>query len=235
MSFGKKSPPPPPNFANAAISTSNASRYNTSGPWGQTGWQMRPGADANHPLPGDFTQATVLDPHQQALLDQSDANKYSAGLAAKADLSQLGAGQKAYQDAVYNNETRYYDKRFGNDQAALESRLTSQGVTPGSAAWDNAMQGFQQNKNDAYRTASNDAILGGATERNQAVSQIMQLMAGSQPTVPTAPGAGTSADLLQALQQSYGAQVGNTNAANASIGSTFGSLASALAMYIAMA
>ncbi|RQS22409.1 tail fiber domain-containing protein [Burkholderia sp. Bp8995] len=70
------------------------------------------------------------------------------------------AGQRG-QDAAYAAQTQYLDPRFSQGQTSLESQLANQGLTPGSQAYDNAMQNFNLSKNQAYSDAANQSVLTG--------------------------------------------------------------------------
>lgn len=63
--------------------------------------------------------------------------------------------------ALYDKTTQFYDQRFGQDEARERQRLASMGLTEGSSAFNNAMQNFNRNKNEAYETASLNALLKG--------------------------------------------------------------------------
>lgn len=79
MGGGKKSKAPPaPDYAAAAQAQGAADkataqyvtaldRPSQTGPQGSVGWSLRPGADPNNPLPGDWTQTTTLSPQEQAI------------------------------------------------------------------------------------------------------------------------------------------------------------------------
>ena len=63
--------------------------------------------------------------------------------------------------ALYDKNTQFYDDRFAKDEAAERQRLAAMGLTEGSAAYNNAMQDFNRNKNEAYATASMNSLLYG--------------------------------------------------------------------------
>ena len=173
-------------------------------PGGQSSWSLRPGADPNNPLPGDWQQTTSLSPEQQAIYNRQQANDLSLqdlgstaigqarnvlgqefnptltnfrpaqGLAAanvqqpRNTLNQFGNidenadryNAEAAQ-ALYDKQTMFNDERFGEQEANERQRLASMGLQEGSAAYRNAMQEFDRNKNEAYQTAGLDALLGG--------------------------------------------------------------------------
>lgn len=66
------------------------------------------------------------------------------------------------QNAAYASQTQYLDPQFSQQQTSLESQLANQGLTPGSAAYTNAMTNFNNAKQNAYSNAANQAILTGS-------------------------------------------------------------------------
>jgi hypothetical protein len=78
------------------------------------------------------------------------------------DLS--GFTQQA-QDAAYKQQTQYLDPQYQQEQAQLDSQLRNQGAFPGSAAYDNAMKLFTNQKQQAYESAANNAIAQGLNEQ----------------------------------------------------------------------
>lgn len=63
--------------------------------------------------------------------------------------------------ALYDKQTMMHDERFGEQEARERQRLASMGLQEGSAAYKNAMQEFNRNKNEAYQTAGLDSLLKG--------------------------------------------------------------------------
>lgn len=63
--------------------------------------------------------------------------------------------------ALYDKTTQLYGERFGEDEAKERQRLAAMGLQEGSAAYGNAMQSFNRNKNEAYETASLNSLLKG--------------------------------------------------------------------------
>jgi hypothetical protein len=67
-------------------------------------------------------------------------------------------------DALYEQATSRLDPQFEEDQQALEVQLASQGLKPGDAAYDSAMDTFNRSKTDAYSQAALDASIYGGQE-----------------------------------------------------------------------
>jgi hypothetical protein len=61
-------------------------------------------------------------------------------------------------DALYKANTQYLDPQFAQSQAKMESQLANQGITRGSEAYNNAMLNFNNQKQQAYTGARNQAI-----------------------------------------------------------------------------
>ena len=64
-------------------------------------------------------------------------------------------------NALYKANTQYLDPQFEQSQAKLENQLANQGITRGSEAYNNAMLNFNNQKQQAYESARNQAIGGG--------------------------------------------------------------------------
>lgn len=191
----------------------NTNRVSQSNPYGQSGWSLRPGADPNNPQPGDWQQSTTLSGAQQGLLNnQQDTQGLLSGMAknlagqqsfSPINASQLpstpnwgslqtgadayGAQRDKVSDATYRQATKYYDQRFGQDENALRTQLANQGLQEGSEAWNNAYTRFSQNKNDAYASAADQAVLAGGAEQSRMSDDLIKAL--------TAQGAGRSSEL----------------------------------------
>ena len=88
----------------------------------------------------------------------------------------LNPGQLQQQaaDTAYQSATRYLDPQFQRQQSGLESQLANQGITRGSEAWNNAMNQFGENKNQAYEQARSQAYTQGLGGANQALNTMFQ-------------------------------------------------------------
>lgn len=110
---------------------------------------------------------TSIDSYVNDIQRQSGANER-----ARANTYQtLGQLQTSVQDptllaqdttnALYKANTQYLDPQFEQSQAKLENQLANQGITRGSEAYNNAMLNFNNQKQQAYESARNQAIGGG--------------------------------------------------------------------------
>lgn len=237
--MGKASTPDIPDYKGLAIASSNLSRYNESGPFGSVNWSLRPGADPNNPQPGDYIRSTQLSPEQMQLYRQNTGNQLAAGRVAQGQLSQLGgdeSSRQALQDALYRRATSYYDQNFGDQEAALRTRLINSGLSEGTEAYDREMRNFSQNRNTAYADATDRAVIGAEnqyqTNQNNAVSRLAQILAMSRGQGPVSGnGQVQSPDLASAALQGYNAQLASSNAQNAQFMQGLGSLGQIAAMY----
>lgn len=81
----------------------------------------------------------------------------SASIQTKLGLDPTLLNQQAV-DALYKANTQYLDPQFAQSQAKMESQLANQGITRGSEAYNNAMLNFNNQKQQAYTDARNQAI-----------------------------------------------------------------------------
>lgn len=138
----------------------------------------------------EWTQKTTLDPKLQEALDsQQNLQAKLSGIAdTKAQQAQdqmggtmdvsglqpwqamptadAGVRQKV-EDATYARGAARLDPRFATEQQSLETQLANQGLSPGTAAWNQAMDQFGRTKNDAYSSLTNDAITMGGDQMAQ--------------------------------------------------------------------
>lgn len=70
--------------------------------------------------------------------------------------------QQQGQNAAYAAQTQYLDPQFSQQKESLDAQLANQGLTPGSQAYNNAMLNFNNQKQQAYSNAQNQAIMTGS-------------------------------------------------------------------------
>jgi hypothetical protein len=133
-------------------------------------------------------------------------------------------------DALYKANTQYLDPQFAQSQAKMESQLANQGITRGSEAYNNAMLNFNNQKQQAYTDARNQAIgqgtaaaqglfgmsLQGAQFGNQALGQQFGQNVTAQQLANSA--AGQNNQLALANQQANNAAVGQQFSQNQQAG-----------------
>lgn len=207
----------------------------------QTGSSSFTGADGKTYNVPKFTATTVLSPEQQQLLDLTNKTKANLGQIGVDQSDKIGSLLGTNLDLNTATEGKIdalgaarLDPQFAKNEDALRTKLSNQGIQPGSAAWNAEMTQFQQGKNDAYNqlylTGRGQGAQEAVTERNQPINEITALMSGSQvsnPTFGSTPQtsvagtdvAGITSNNFNALNNQYATQVGNQNAA---MGGMFG-------------
>jgi hypothetical protein len=165
--------------------------------YAKTGDNSFVGADGKSYTVPQFTATQTLSPAQQvlkALTDQTKQNIGQIGVDQSAKIgSLLGTNLKLGNDATEGRLMELGSKRldpmFARNEEALRTRLSNQGIQPGSEAWNAEMRQFQQGRNDAYdqllltgRGQANQELL---SERNQPINEISALMSGSQVSQPS--------------------------------------------------
>ena len=140
---------------------------------------------------GRWTLNTSLSPQLQQNFDQSNAlfgsmlNRANGALSNGLSYNSLGAAPtfdtskvpglptadannlNTVRDSVYRQQTQYLDPQFQQGQQDLESKLTNQGIMPGSEAWNREMQNFNLTKQKAYGDARDSAIQAGGQEQSR--------------------------------------------------------------------
>lgn len=243
------------NQSNAAYLAS-LNRMNTYGPTGSSTYTDQ-GIDPNTGAPV-YSQQISLSPEQQALYNQNTANQINqSSLAGKLLPGVEAAGGKQLpdlqtniqnaQDSLYKRNTMYLDPQYQRGEDQLRTRLLNEGATEGSEAYKNAMTDFNNQKQQAYEAARQDAISGatqqGATQQQMAIAAQDQplnfynaLMGGSQASMPQFGGPGqintNPADVQGAFNNSYQGQLNSYNSAIGSQNQAMGSLGSILAMML---
>lgn len=194
--FGGNDAPPPPDYTGAANATAAgnleaarataaANRVNQYTPYGSLVYSH---TGTNPDNGWAYTQK--LSPTGQALFDQNNRVNQKLG-----NISEQGVGyvqsalnkplsfngmyslgtpgevQRQASDAAYQNATRYLDPQMERSQSALDVKLANQGITRGSEAYDNAISDFNQNRDQQYESARNQAYLQGLQGANQAWTQ----------------------------------------------------------------
>lgn len=167
----------------AAKQAQAANMVNQVTPYGSVNYKLDPAT-------GQWTQQVNLSPDQQTAYNKDvamnaqlqDVGLQGLGYVQNAlnkplsfdnmqALQAPGDIQKQASDAAYANATRYLDPQFQRQQNSMESQLANQGITRGSEAWNNAMDEFNANKNNAYSQAQNQAYTQGLTGASQAYNQ----------------------------------------------------------------
>lgn len=188
---------------------------NTAGPQGSVSYVADPTA------PSGYRQVTSLDPETQALLDQTNQAR-STGITGATDAaSQPFDLSSATGENIANIQRTFLDPQWQQQQSSLDSQLRNEGIMPGSTAYAQRMQQFNQQKQDAYNQAYLSSF---NTAQNQAINQrqipfgeylsLSGLGNPQQPNTPSAPAPGVApTDLSGNVYNSFNAQ--NQNYQNA--------------------
>ena len=189
------SPPPAPDpvkTANAqaaankeaAIAASELGMVNQVTPYGALTYTQRGTSSAGTP---QYTATTTLSPEQQQALSTKQAigqqllntgqnylGRVNEATSQPFSLSDLPAAPQAdagarqqVEDALYNRATSRLDPRFEKQQRQLETQLANQGFSRDSAGFQQAMDEFARNKNDAYTQAQQTAQSQAIDEQNR--------------------------------------------------------------------
>lgn len=274
MSFGKgnqaSQPASPDPVATAAaqgaanketaIAQGNLNAINQVTPYGNLTW-TNTGTNADGTPQRTVTQ--TLSPEQQAILDESQKAALTYGqtgntlldsvksmLGTPVDLSTLGAAptvndnyRTQMRDALIQRATPQLDRQ----RQQIETQLTNQGITPGSQAWNDALQPYYAGVNDlsiaadlnagnlaaqsygAEQTARQNRINELYLPRNQELNTLAALLSGSQVTSPQFVNTPTTAvaptDVIGAQGQALGVGMNNYNQSMAQQNAMMGGLA----------
>lgn len=234
------------NLQNVNQVTPNGSlTYNQSGTYKWTD----PNTGQSYDIP-QYTATTTLSPDQQKLQDLSNSTKANLGQIGLDASTRIGSllstpfnGNKAVEDKIDALGSARLDPQFARESDALTTKLSNQGLQPGSAAWNAQMTQFQQGKNDAYNQlylgGNQQAFSQGMAERNQPINEVTALMSGSQvsnpafqninePTIPTTDTAGIINQNFNQQNQQYQQQMQQYNQV---MGGLFGTGAAAVYKY----
>lgn len=143
-----------------------------------------------------YSATTSLSPDMQSLYDNQIGTQKTLGSTAgnlaqalQSRYSTPFSANTAVEDKIDSLARARLDPQVAMQQSALENKLTNQGITQGSEAWNNATKAFAQNSNDQYNqlylNGSQQALAQALTERNQPLTELQTLMGLSNPTNPT--------------------------------------------------
>ena len=132
--------------------------------------------------------------------------------------------QQETTDALYKANTQFLDPQFQRGQADLENKLANQGITPGSEAYNRAMQDFGNQKQQAYESARNQAIGGGMQAAQGMFGMGLQGGQFTNQALGQQFGQGATAANFanQAALQGFGAGMQNANLNNQVLQQLFG-------------
>lgn len=91
----------------------------------------------------------------------SGLNNQYASLGSSLNPQAAQQAQQQGQNAAYAAQTQYLDPQFSQQGESLDAQLANQGLSPGSQAYGNAQLNYNNQKQQAYSNAQNQAILTG--------------------------------------------------------------------------
>jgi hypothetical protein len=250
----------------AAAYNASLNQVNQVGPTGSTSYAQTGTGAGGAPT---FTATTQLSQPEQALLSGSQGLGLESEGLAGAQGTNVGntlsgfqlptqQGNEAFgqqaQQAAYGVETASMDPQWNQQQESLDASLRNSGATPGTPAYDNAMQSFDANRSSAYGQAENQAFGQGLSAEGQQISDVNQAQGGQIANYlslatgtpgatsatgaagNTTTGASTSApNIMQAYENQYQGQLAGYNAgvssSNTDVGAGVGALALAASFY----
>ena len=89
----------------------------------------------------------------------------------------LTADRTKFENALYGHLTQGFDREHMQAQEQQGQDLQNRGIPVGSDAYNNTMAAFNQNWNNRYDQARNQATIGGGNEQQQQVGMNEQVIA----------------------------------------------------------
>lgn len=187
----------------AAIATQAGSMVNQNTPYGSLTYTQTGTGPSGVPL---WTANTDLNSTGQSMLDLLNKSKLTAGgqgldllkganYGAQSPADVLGGMTSGTTKDLLDKETSYLDPFFTRDTTRLDTQLRNQGLSPGTPAYDQAMNALKQSQGQtvtgflaqaepqAYAQSLSDYLL-----PLQTGSQLMQLGSPTNPSFQTTPG-----------------------------------------------
>ncbi|RYG88115.1 MAG: tail fiber domain-containing protein [Alphaproteobacteria bacterium] len=177
-----------------------------------------------------YTQTTTFTPEQQEIFDRSQQAQSNIAGIAQDQSAMLGEylnspfefnNQDAADWAYDMGASRIRPEQQRNEEA-LRTRLTNQGIRPGTAAWGTEMTRQTQGNTDQWNqlalTGRGQAFSEALATRNQPINEITALLSGSQVSNPAAQSGPTpqaqvgGVDYAGLVNSNYQARVSQQNA-----------------------
>lgn len=201
----------------AAQAQQKANMIGQQTPYGSLSYTADPNA------PGGYTAQTTLTPAQQQLLNLQQAGQTGLGVAGVGlgqDIAGMFGGgppdlsPEAMTKQLMGWQTEYMQPWWNQQQSNMDTQLANQGITPGSAAFNNAQNLLSRNISDQRNQFFAQSEPLAFSQKQQQYSfplQLMQaLLSGGKPTGPSfvnTPQAQVGApNYQQAAQNQYQAQ-----------------------------
>lgn len=187
-----------------------------------------------------FNSKQTLSAPSQALLNTGQQTQQNLANLAQEQSGRLSGLLNAPMDFSaqrgYLNEltASNLDPMWARQEEQFQQQLTNRGLRPGSTAYAQQLQDFQNNKSSAYNSANlnnyNSALQSQIAIRNQPLQEIMALAGGSQLQTPqfgTTPQTGVAGtDVAGITNAGYQQQMAGYNAGQQQLGGLFSAGAS---------
>lgn len=218
-------------------------------PWGSLDYQQTGSTWITDPngkrieVP-QYTANTTLSPEQQAIFDASQAAQGNLANIAKDQSAWLGDYLSSpfefnNQDAenwAWDLASQRILPQQDQNRKDLENRLINQGLRPGTAGYNTAMQQLTNANTDQLNqlalTGRSQAFSEQLAQRNQPLNEIIGLMSGTQVQSPNSTFAQTpqsqvaGVDYTGLVNQKYQADMNAYNSQMGALGGLFGGIAS---------
>lgn len=218
-----------------AVSQQLINMVSQNNPWGsvnysQNGTTGYTDSSGNFITIPQFTQTTTFTPEQQSIFDS--AQKAQGNLANIASEQSARVSDALSDPFSFNNQdaadwsydlasSRILPQQQRNEEA-LRSRLTNQGIRPGTTAWENEMRRLTESNTDQLNqlalTGRGQAFGESLATRNQPLNELSALLSGSQVSNPAQMSGATpqasvgGVDYAGLVQDNYQAKVAQHNA-----------------------
>lgn len=186
-------------IANTALGNANVYSPLGSSTYSVSGYQTVTMPDGSTQQVPTYTNNVSLSPQEQTLFNEGTANASTSNQLASQLLSNAGGQLTSPISTDYSGEVNQatnaalarLQPTMDRNNSALQSQLANQGVAPGSAAYDSAMQLQGQNNNDLYlgAVATGDQEQAqlfneGLQGRDTTLNELQSLEGGGQVTMP---------------------------------------------------
>ena len=137
--------------------------------------------------------------------------------------SDVNQAVRSAQNAAYQQAVSRLDPQWAQSQEHQQAQLVAQGLNSNDAAWQNAMQTFNNAKNDAYNQAIYGSVGAGNTEQAQLFGQQAQQgqFANAAAAQQYAQNQGQAGFYNSGIGQDYGAKLSEYNMNNAAENQAF--------------
>lgn len=247
MPFDSPSPPPAPdpNATARAQSTMNKETAIAQAGLNMTN-QVTPQGSLTYSQIGKwedgtprYEATTALSPAEKAIQDLNTTTRTNLGNIGASASERIGGIlgtpfniEAARGEKLSDINRTFLDPQFQRERAGMETDLLNRGIRPGTEAYNNAVQQFEDNKSRAYNRMYLDsygqANTAALTERNQPLNEVSALMSGSQvgqPNFVSTPSTGVSGtDVIGPTNAAYQGQLANWNAQNQSRNAMLGGI-----------